>query len=658
MGGRRALWLALLAADVALAGAAGGREVRVPLELDHAFLREVLIAHHYTGPDRTAVPVDDGHGCQRLVLANPVFSAGEAGLLRLGNDADVVAGTWLGGRCWSAARWQGRIDLVLRPELDPALPIVHFRIVDSSAASRDGTRQLPEILWDWIKGAVHPHLATFAVDLASPLGELRDVLPLFLGAADTERARRLIDSIRLDSARATERGVEVGLRFEAGEAPTAPRRPPEPALTPEEIERLDDAWRELDAFLTYVIKVAGEDAKTEALRAALLEVLLESRQDLHAALVSTEPGGEDPVRPAFLRAWERLAPVLRDLSAGLPGEEALRYLAFVAAGDALRALDALGPELGFEISRDGLRRLARVVAPGAPGDPLEYSNEVDPELRRALGFGPPLPPPEPPPALEGETPALPADETPPVEGRDLPGPEPDAPTAEPQAKRGAGGTPLLARLLRALGPRPASAATLGPEAARLRRWVPTRSEIPEYLRLMQGVLDRAAQDTLAGSGLDAGFHPLYRTLVLATAWQESCWRQFVRTRDGVRPLRSRADAVGLMQVSEPVWRGFYDLRGLREDVAYNAQAGSEILMHYLRDFAVARGEHRRPGGTANLARASYAAYNGGPGHLRRYREPGTRRSLRRIDASFFEKYESVRSGDALAVRRCFAGAAS
>ena len=49
-------------------------------------------------------------------------------------------------------------------------------------------------------------------------------------------------------------------------------------------------------------------------------------------------------------------------------------------------------------------------------------------------------------------------------------------------------------------------------------------------------------------------------------------------------------------------------------------AGSEILIHYLRDYAIAKGEHTATGEIDNLARATYAVYNGGPGHLRRYRK--------------------------------------
>src|SRR5207247_2424864 len=74
---------------------------------------------------------------------------------------------------------------------------------------------------------------------------------------------------------------------------------------------------------------------------------------------------------------------------------------FVAAGDALAALDAAAPSLGLEISTDGLRRLARVLDPSYAGDPLAYTEAPDPVLRELFHFHEPPPSessPAPPPA--------------------------------------------------------------------------------------------------------------------------------------------------------------------------------------------------------------------------------------------------------------------
>jgi hypothetical protein len=183
--------------------------------------------------------------------------------------------------------------------------------------------------------------------------------------------------------------------------------------------------------------------------------------------------------------------------------------------------------------------------------------------------------------------------------------------------------------------------------------VPTRDEVPEYLPLVREVIVTTSEVTLASKGLNPQFHSIFRWMMLATAWQESCWRQFIRDGDQIKPITSAAGAVGLMQVHQRVWRGFYDLAGLRNDIAYNARAGSEILIHYLRDYAVAKGEHIKTGNVDNLARATYAVYNGGPGHLSRYRKSSTKKDLRQIDQSFWSKYQRVKGGGEMAVVECF-----
>jgi septal ring-binding cell division protein DamX len=95
------------------------------------------------------------------------------------------------------------------------------------------------------------------------------------------------------------------------------------------------------------------------------------------------------------------------------------------------------------------------------------------------------------------------------------------------------------------------------------------------------------------------------------------------------------------------------VKALQGDIAYNAAAGSEILIHYLIDYAIKKGEHKKTGSVDNLARATYALYNGGPRHLRRYREAKTPKSLQKVDAAFWGKYQAIRAGNELAVTQCY-----
>ncbi len=639
-----ALALSLVAAGP-LASRSAASEVRVPMRVDFGFLRGLLLARAYTDPEQSARVYSDGVGCNSVTLLRPEVAAGGA-RLRVTSEAEAYFGTLVLGLCFFPVSWQGRVEAELEPRLDPTLPLVHFTVVDSALLERDGSPAgAAGTLWDWVKRYVHPRLERLTIDLARPLDDLRAVLPLFLSASDAARAEALVASLALERVSVADEGVIVSVRLHAPErAQPLPARRAETPLTPDELAAFEAELSRWDGFVTFVVKQAGAASADPRLQEQLLEVLLDARYRVIELLETPQFAEPDPVRPLFVSTWQQLGLALRGLDASQSEGEALRWLGFVTAADALAALDAVGADMGIEINADGLRRLARIVAPDPAEDPLATPGAVDPELRRALGFGEPLPAPEPAPEVEPE-----------------PEPEP-APPAVPPA------TSFAPRSLRALldparwlggvahaapvDPRAATGLTRE-ELARLNRWVPKRAELGEYLPLVRTLLRATSADTARAKSLAPAYRKLYFDLQLATAWQETCWRQFVRLGGTIRPLRSSAGAVGLMQVNVRAWRGFYEPVGLTRDIAYNGRAGSEILLHYLVDLAIARQEHERPGGVDNLVHAAYAAYNGGPSHLSRYRRATTRKSLREIDASLFRKYKLVREGKELEVRRCY-----
>jgi Transglycosylase SLT domain len=144
---------------------------------------------------------------------------------------------------------------------------------------------------------------------------------------------------------------------------------------------------------------------------------------------------------------------------------------------------------------------------------------------------------------------------------------------------------------------------------------------------------------------------LYRRIVLTAARQESCWRRFNKKGKTVIPLASTSGDLGLMQVNRNTWRNLYDLKRLGGDIEYNGNAGEEILAYYLSRYAIRKNEDKQQGG--NLARATYAAYNGGPSHLARYRAAKQDPELKKVDEAFWDKFQSVSSGRELEVQRCY-----
>jgi hypothetical protein len=422
--------------------------------------------------------------------------------------------------------------------------------------------------------------------------------------------------------------VVDGLLRQSGK-PVPDLRRPRPTVSKVEAAEL---W---DAFLTRVVKHAAGESDDAARRQQFLLVLLSGRYDGLELLASEAPVPE-PLRKLFLLSWDRLAPELRQLTKELDSQAAKSLRALVEAGDALRAAQALGDAVGLQVTPQTLRELARLVLPASAGDPLAYDLALDPDLRLLFGFGPPLPAAQRSRLLGSSPPAAMVDNRSWFVATAFAAPVPAPLLIDPE-------TAALAR--------------------RLNDWLPTHSDLPEYLPAMRTLLQRTADATWqqregVGRAIEPQFSELYRDLVLSTAWQESCWRQFVRHKGKVQPIQSGVGAVGLMQVYPRIWRGFYDVAGLQGDVAYNGRAGAEILHHYLRDYALARREAATVGDADDLARATYAVYNGGPGHLNRYRQAKQRADLRAIDNSFLQKYLAVKEGKELEVGRCFSGAAS
>lgn len=634
-----------------MAATTEARDVRLPLRVDNAFLLRLLHQQLYTGADGEADVWSDEAGCSRIVLREPEVGSAAA-LVRVSSRFDAKLGAGLGNWCVGVTEWHGRVDVLLQPVVHPTIPIVEFRVVDSYIFNEGGEKTLTGTVWDWFKARVHPRLESVRVDLYGPVTELKLFLPLVLTVPDAERGRTMIDSLRIASVTPTPDGLRVDVRMDVPEVAPAPSTPqPVPTLTAEEVQRWQETIDSWDGFVTFLVKRAGRDVQTIELQRALGEILIEARYDLVEALRPSHAGEADPVRPLFLRSWKRLAPLLREASLGLPGEEAVRYLSLVTAGDALSALDELGPGFGLQISSDGLRRLARMVEPLA-ADPTARSEEVDPDLRSVLGFGEPLPV---PPLAPTPTPV--AEEAPPdadaTEGADgdarteAPSPSPE-PVIDEELLDDTPASALPDPMSFFLGS-PAYAAEIDDDAGRLDYWVPNRNELDEYLRLMRNVLRGAARDTSSAKNLPSDLDRLFGDLVLATAWKETCWRQFVRSGKNVVTLRSSAGALGMMQVNPRVWRGLYDIDALAANVRYNARAGTEILHHYLVDYAVKKKEHEQPGGRDNLARATYSAYNAGPGRLRRYRT-GTGHA---IDRKFWDMYRKVQAGNELAVASCY-----
>ncbi|MGH7907098.1 MAG: transglycosylase SLT domain-containing protein, partial [Candidatus Binataceae bacterium] len=427
-----------------------------------------------------------------------------------------------------------------------------------------------------------------------------------------------------------------------------------------------DQW---DAFLVFAIKQAGGISNDPQLRQGLFNLLLDSRYRLVMALAHPQSAGPDPVRLLFIDDWRQLGDLIRAAARhGALGNRSLEFLSFVSAGDALFAFDQAAPALGISISADDLRRLAHIMAPRTKENPLAFSFNEDPELRKMFNVATPaetLPSPKAsPPASLAVTPApfaTPASSPPnPAMSPHAPIPAPvisSTPTPTALNSYNEYGIPgFFAWLIEpkdayaALGP--SENATLQELGNRLSRVVVDNDNALKYRADIDRLLELTTMREIGDKDVDAQYQPLYSQLVKAVAWQESCWRQFVRKRNRVVFLESSTHDVGLMQINKYVWRGFYNIHKLEWDIIYNSDAGAEILARMLSDVMDKPGA-MTPGHPEQLARSAYAAYNGGPDAYRRWRGHESA-GARLIDRSFWAKYQAVERGEKIDILSCSA----
>jgi Transglycosylase SLT domain len=599
--------LVLAAGTVALSAllvtVAPAAEVTFPLTVDYDVLRIALRKHlgQETGGALELWRTPDG--CGTFVVRDPVLEPTDR-RLRITGPASATAGLPMLGWCFGSLTWNGHAEIVARPELGHdwqlRLRDIDFQLYNTARQPANVATRLWTVVRDWSAA----ELETFGLDLGPPVEDVRTLLRSFSAPSGSLAAA-------LQTLRPRELAVEPdALRLRVAlDLPPAPPIPaaPERALSRAEIqqwEALVDSW---DGFLGFLVKdlAGGADPET---RTELLDALLTARREVTAVLARGPEGGIDPIRPLFLRLWERLRGIVRRASIKTGDDaRALRYIVFLAAGDALTAIEAAAPAAGLDFSANGLRRLARTLAPSYGGDPLEYSDAPDPKLQELFRLRDPDAPPR---RLRRKPPAAPRSWL-------LPWLTPRAAQAE---------EPDEWREL----------------SDRLDRWVPAPNELPAYRDIVDRLLSLAAERSFDGEAVGERFDDLFRDLVKAVAWQESCWRQFVRDRTGVVPIQSSTGDFGMMQINVRVWRGFFNPVKLRWSAGYNAGAGTEILWQLLGRYGTREAGVR----LSDAARASYSAYHGGPRRYRRYRLPDTPPEMRLIDQAFWEKYQAVSTGQA------------
>jgi hypothetical protein len=371
--------LLLVAAVAGCPPVAAKTQVVIPLQLDYPLLYELLRSQLFTGPGTSLEVLNDPSGCSEAVMSAPTI-APEQGRLQLTAALAANLGIGAPGSCTRLLTWSGRIRVSGAPEIRQDGTALGFQPDEVLLLDTAGQRVTNDSLQAVARAGVRNALERFVVDLRPQLASVGDFLPSVLPRHSREQIEALVATLRVQEIHVREESVDAQISLRVDALP--PEVGPEGPLSDEELARWEERWQLMDALLVLAVKHYAASTQLQELRDALLDALIESRYRLRDALTETPTNATDTVRDWFLQSWQSLTPIFRRIALEQPRQEHLLLLSVITAGDALDALDRVGPAVGVEISTDGLRRLARMINSDAAPGVLEYSNDLDPQLRR------------------------------------------------------------------------------------------------------------------------------------------------------------------------------------------------------------------------------------------------------------------------------------
>ena len=597
--------------------------VTIPITIDYTLLETLLTSRVFSEPGDSATLIDHGDGCISLTLSSPHITESDGSII-LDTEISTRVGTPFGDTCFSPLEWQGFLQFQQQLFLVPNSWEIGFKTVDTTLTGSD--RNPPEIanlLLDLIESHAIDHFDSVTLDLAPPVGDLKQfLLPLF--PDETRKStEKMLGSMRAGALTVSDSSILFEILADVDEIYQAPEDAGGTQLSPEARDNLISLWENWDALLSYLVITISQKTLSEAEQQLLIDTLLETRyrfvQELNDNTIS-----HDIVRKQFIAAWQQLSPIFKNhLYQDLDSHHALGYLAFVSASDALLVLDRLGPTFGLEISTDGLVRLMEMLN----GDPafLFSRPEVNPELQKLFQLEP----------KSSE------------EQIDLPPSSPDLENQDQSAFHR-----FMFELSRFLEV-PMVHAAEQPTFQEILKWKVPSNNLQQYIDRVDALLERSIGVVSRDKNIPDTVQPMYSFLIPAMAWQESCYRQFIVKDKKLQYLLSyNGSSVGLMQINERVWRGIYNRNLLRWDIEYNARAGCEIAALYLKKYVLNSSEKLSEDA---MARAVYAIYNGGPSHYRKFLKRLSSGNLYLSDTLFWEKYRWIVDGETDKVSSCLSG---
>lgn len=592
--------------------------LQLPMALDMKLLRSLIVQQAYTDRGETVRVLDAGNGCNQVTLSAPQVQVVKK-QLRFQTTIHLQLGTPVGGECYTPIAWQGFVVLWQRPRINEQWQLSFTSVRSLLLDSNGKSATLSSFAWDQVKGYVHNYLNRITIDLRPSVQNLQNFLVSSFDAAHRDVGKSFLESMRPDQPTLVDNEVRVNILADIATKKQPQKDVPAVIASPEELAGFIELWQTWDAFLVHLITQFTNQPLSESDRDILMEVLLAVRYAFEDA-INRNRVTNDLIRKQFLWSWQYLEPLFHRHLLEAPSGNVLGHLSFFTAVDTLAILDRFGPSMGIEISREGFHRLAKLINSN-PEAFLQLPPGVNTQLRKIFGLEELLP------------------ETVPKKKEE----EHNEPTSWyrcPDVWKKWG--------LSVFSSNAWAGEFKPPGLKEIRSWTSEGTPAGQLLKKITSVLTQAVMTQLNKLETLQGDSAWFQEMVMATAWQESCFRQFhVKKKKLTYLLSYNQSSVGLMQINERIWRGIYDRARLRWDISYNSKAGAEILTLYLK--RIDR-EKKVPTFSSNakkrfLAVWLYSLYNGGPAQLKKLPKRYNQKQLYKSEKLFLDKYDKVLGGN-------------
>ncbi len=353
--------------------------LRLPVHIPYAYLDHALEKRYFVARDQRLFLRRDGP-CRYLVLDNPRFMA-KGALLGFRVHGKSSLGVLQKGVC-NGVGWRGHIELGAKPYVTDDL-LLKFKLKSAELLDESGQQPLlVEGLWSDAKQAFSPVFGSWSIDLAPGLKHIASLPSRFLPPDRLAQFNTAIKTLRAGPLWPRADGVETRITMDWPDALKAGQKTLSPALNRSEKQDALAVLEKMQAFVGFVAHRLAQGVEDTDIQDEVIDILLSARAAITDALGQPRSLGRDRVREIFAESWDRMGRAASlSMDTGDATDNLMIFSLFVRGRDLLKLFD----QLGVDVSENGLRKLARMLAPYAQVDPLTYRWDQDDLFKPWLG---------------------------------------------------------------------------------------------------------------------------------------------------------------------------------------------------------------------------------------------------------------------------------